>query len=140
MKSTLCLAFASPILAISLACTAPEPTAEPKPAIEAEAAPEASSTPISPEAELEQIKTRLEAVKTRLFDQEKYNCCVKPSCDWCALHEGACDCFANLQAGDAVCPGCGLGWHTGQGIVDGMDAKDVKWNITHEHPTGGHQH
>ncbi len=27
------------------------------------------------------------------------NCCVQPSCDWCALHEGACDCFTNLQAG-----------------------------------------
>ena len=140
MKTTLRLAFATPILAISLACSTPEPTAEPEPAVEAEAAPEASSTPMAPEAELEQIKTRLEAVKTRLFDEEKYNCCVEPSCDWCALHEGACDCFSNLKAGDAVCPGCGLGWHNGQGIVDGVDAKDVKWNITHEHATGGHQH
>ena len=140
MKSTRYLAFASPILAVSVACTAPEPTVEPKPAVEAEEAQEASSTPLSPEAELEQIETRLEAVKTQLFEQGKYNCCVKPSCDWCALHEGACGCFSNLQAGDAVCPGCGLGWHNGQGIVDGIDAKDVKWNITHEHPTGGHQH
>ena len=138
MKSTRYLAFASPILAISLACTAPEP----KPAVEAEEAQEASAPPLplSPEAELEQIETRLEAVKTHLFDQGKYNCCVQPSCDWCALHEGACDCFTNLQAGEAVCPGCGLGWHNGQGVVEGIDAGDVKWNITHEHPTGGHQH
>ncbi|HLE22316.1 MAG TPA: hypothetical protein VJB88_14485, partial [Vicinamibacteria bacterium] len=101
MKSTRYLAFASPILAISLACTAPEPPAEPKPDVEAEEAQEASSKPLSPEAELEQIETRLEAVKTRLFDQGKYNCCVQPPCDWCALHEGACDCFTNLQAGEA---------------------------------------
>jgi len=140
MKSTLYLAFASPILAISLACTAPEPTAEPKLSGEAEEAQEASPTLLSPEAELEQIETRLEAVKTQLFDQGKYNCCVQPSCDWCALHEGACDCFTNLQAGEAVCPGCGLGWHNGQGVVEGIDAGDVKWNITHEHATGGHQH
>jgi hypothetical protein len=142
MKSTRYLAFASPILAIFLACIAPEPTAEPKPAVEAGAAPEASAPPppLSPEAELEQIETRLEAVKTQLFEQGKYNCCVKPSCDWCALHEGACDCFTNVQAGEAVCPGCGLGWHNGQGVMEGIDAGDVKWNITHEHPAGGHQH
>jgi hypothetical protein len=139
MKTARYLVFASSILASFLACTAPGPSAEPKPSVAAESAREASSTP-SPEAELEQIKTRLEAVKTQLFDRGKYNCCVQPSCDWCALHEGACDCFTNLQAGDAVCPGCGLGWHNGQGVVEGVDAADVKWNITHEHPTGGHRH
>ena len=77
---------------------------------------------------------------TTTSDEGKYNCCVKPSCDWCALHEGSCACFTNLQAGEAVCPGCGLGWHNGQGIVEGVDAKDVKWNITHEHAAGGHAH
>ena len=140
MKTTLRSAFATPILAISVACVMPEPTADPKPAVEGEAPQEASSTPMPPEAELEQIKTRLEAVKTRLFDDGKYNCCVQPSCEWCALHEGACDCFTNLQGGEAVCPGCGLGWHNGQGIVDGVDPKDVKWNITHEHANVAHPH
>ncbi len=140
MNSTRCFAFASPILAISVACTAPEPTTQPKPLVESEEASEASSTLMSPEAELEQIKSRLEALKTHLFDQGKYNCCVQPSCDWCVLHEGACGCFTNLQAGEAVCPGCGLGWHNGQGVVEGIDADAVKWNITHEHPTGAHQH
>ena len=140
MKSTRFLAFVSPILAGAVACTAPQPAAEPKPAVEAEAAQKASSTPPSPEVELEQIKTRLEEVKARLFDQGKYNCCVKPSCDWCALHEGTCACFTNLQAGEAVCPGCGLGWHNGQGVVEGVDARNVKWTITHEHPAGGHHH
>jgi hypothetical protein len=139
MKSRLYWTLASPIL-LTLACGAPETTVETKPAAETEAAPEASSTPMSPDAELGQIKTRLEAVKTQLFDQGKYNCCVEPSCDWCALHESACDCFANLQADEAVCPGCGLGWHNGQGIVEGVDASDVKWNITHEHSAGGHPH
>ncbi|MGH9320092.1 MAG: hypothetical protein ACRD3V_09410 [Vicinamibacteria bacterium] len=129
------------LLAGSLACTNPEPPpADPAPAAETEETPEPPPTPAAPEADLAQIKTRLEAAKTELFDQEKYNCCVQPSCDWCALHEGYCDCFANLQAGETVCPGCGLGWHNGQGIVEGIDPDDVKWNITHEHAAGGHQH
>ncbi len=122
-------------LAGFLGCAAPEPPADPAPVAEPAGAPLDS-----PEIELEQIKTRLETLKTRLFDQGKYDCCVQPSCNWCALHEGSCDCFSNLQAGDAVCPGCGLGWHNGQGIVEGVDAEGVKWNITHEHAPGAHQH
>ncbi len=126
------------ILAGLLACTNPAPPPEDEaPAPEA---PQTSSTPASPDSELAEIKTRLEAAKAQLFDEGRYNCCVNPSCDWCALHEGSCNCFPNLQVGEVVCPGCGLGWHNGQGIVEGVDAKDVKWNITHEHPAGGHQH
>lgn len=121
-------------------CTVPEPSPEPEPKVEAEAASETTAAPPSPEVELEQIRTRLEAVKAALFDEGNYNCCVQPSCDWCALHEGSCSCLENLTGGDAVCPGCGLGWHNGQGIAEGIDAASVKWNITHEHPAGGHRH
>jgi hypothetical protein len=117
------------------ACASPEPPAEEEPAPPAEAAPAGTTA-----TDLEDIKRRIEEVKTRLFDEGKYNCCVKPSCVWCALHEGACDCFSNLQAGEAVCPGCGLGWHNGQGIVEGVDPSTVKWTITHEHAEGAHQH
>ena len=47
----------------------------------------------------------------------------------------------NVAAKKEVCPGCGLGWHNGNGMVDGFETKDVKWNITHEHPAeGGHAH
>jgi hypothetical protein len=119
-----------------VACRAPESN----PDVTPEPVGQSATEPTPPSAELEQIKTRLEAVKTELFERGEYNCRVQPSCDWCALHEGSCSCFSNVQAGDAVCPGCGLGWHNGQGIVDGIDPDDVKWNITHEHPAGGHQH
>jgi len=135
MKPKTSMILSGSLVAGFLACTRAEPPADPAPAVETKETP-----PPSPEGELAQIKTRLENVRTQLFDRGKYNCCVQPSCDWCALHEGSCDCFANLQADQAVCPGCGLGWHNGQGIVEGVDAKDVKWNITHEHATGGHQH
>jgi hypothetical protein len=138
MRPTSFLVLAGPSLASFLACTTIEPPADPQPAVEREETPATSSAPASPDAELVEIKSRLEAAKKQLFDAGKYNCCVQPSCDWCALHEGSCDCFANLQAGEVVCPGCGLGWHNGQGIVDGIEAREVKWNITHQHATGGH--
>jgi hypothetical protein len=135
MKNRIGIVAATFLLAGVFACSPPEPLPEPS-----AAEPEEAPPPASPDQEIAQIRSRLEAVKGQLFDEEKYNCCVKPSCDWCALHEGSCDCFPNLQAGEAVCPGCGLGWHNGQGIVEGVDAKDVKWNITHEHASGGHAH
>ncbi len=135
MNFNLSVVLAGSLLSCFLGCAAPEPAGDPAPVAEP------TEVPLdSPETELAEIKTRLQTAKARLFDEGKYNCCVQPSCDWCALHEGSCDCFANLQAEDAVCPGCGLGWHNGQGIVEGVDAKDVKWNITHEHAPGGHQH
>lgn len=139
MRILVCCALAVLGFMSAFACVSPEPAADAEATVEAEPSPATSST-LSPSDELTQIKTRLEAVKTQLFDDGEYNCCVEPSCHWCALHEGSCDCFANLQAGDAVCPGCGLGWHDGEGIVDGVAAGDVEWNITHEHPAGGHEH
>lgn len=136
MKSLECFALSSLCLATALGCTATESAPGPG-SVEQTTAPEASP---SPEEELEQIHARLEAVKARLFDEGAYNCCVEPSCDWCALHEGSCDCFTNLQAGGEVCPGCGLGWHNGQGIAEGVDPDDVQWNITHEHSSDAHEH
>jgi len=134
----LALALTVFVLASFFACTPPEKAADPQPLVEPETSGSAMSA--EPEAELEQIKTRLEEVKSQLFSKGEYNCCIEPSCDWCALHEGSCSCHNNLEAGEAVCPGCGLGWHNGQGAIDGVDPDDVKWNITHEHPTAGHQH
>lgn len=132
-------AVTSVLLASSLACTAFAPSAEDAPA-ELQAGPETRTEPMAPETELEDIKTRLEAVKATLSESGSYNCCVQPSCNWCALHEGSCACFTNLLEGEPICPGCGLGWHNGQGIVDGVNADDVEWQITHEHSAGGHQH
>lgn len=95
---------------------------------------------VSPEANLEQIRDDLKTVKAQLAKEGKYNCCVQPACDWCALHEGECPCHENLKAGKSVCPGCGLGWHDGNGVVPGVEADEVQWDITHEHAAGGHSH
>lgn len=101
---------------------------------------EGSTQEPSPEARLEAIHGDLADVIAALNEDGDYNCCVQPACTWCALHEGNCTCFSNLQEGAEVCPGCGLGWHNGEGAVDGIESGDVKWNITHEHGDGGHGH
>ncbi|MBI4552760.1 MAG: hypothetical protein HY710_10905 [Candidatus Latescibacteria bacterium] len=87
----------------------------------------------SPAERLPKIRTDIQDVKLALAKDGKYMCCVDPPCDWCLLHEGDCECRDNLEAGKEVCPGCGLGWHNGQGAVKGVDARKVKWAITHEH-------
>ncbi|MGH9463766.1 MAG: hypothetical protein ACRD1X_21395 [Vicinamibacteria bacterium] len=132
--SYLALALTGFALASSFACATPEQGAPSRGLVEQETGGSAD-----PEAELDEIQTRLEAVKAQLFDRGQYNCCIQPPCDWCALHEGSCACLSNLLGGDAVCPDCGLGWHNGQGIAEGIDPASVKWNITHEHPAAGHQ-
>ncbi|MFQ5675791.1 MAG: hypothetical protein ACE5G1_07850, partial [bacterium] len=63
--------------------------------------------------------------------------CIQPACNWCLLNEGDCDCHENLKAGEEVCPGCGLGWHNGRGVVKGVKASQVKWGITHQHGDEG---
>ena len=126
------------IAAASLvACQSAEPPASEPTEPNAPAPP---AVELSTAQRLDELKSTLEAVKAELNEQGEYNCCVQPSCDWCALHEGNCECFNNIQEGEAVCPGCGLGWHNGQGAVDGVESSSVQWNITHAHPAGGHEH
>lgn len=95
---------------------------------------------LTPEARLQNVKADLKAVKADLTKDGKYDCCVHPTCDWCALKEGKCTCHDNITVGKAVCPDCGLGWHNGEGSVSGVKASRVKWDITHEHPGGGDKH
>jgi hypothetical protein len=96
---------------------------------------------LSTEERLANVQSDLKMVKADLTNNGKYNCCVQPACDWCLLHEGNCACYDNLKAKKEVCPGCGLGWHNGKGVVQGVKASQVKWNITHEHPAEGtHRH
>ncbi len=95
-----------------------------------EPTPEPQQTAV---ATLEQVKGELEKVKMAVANEGDYLCCVEPACDWCLLKEGECTCRINLEEGEEVCAGCGLGWHNGNGIIDGVKAGDVKWNISHSH-------
>ena len=105
------------------------------------AEPEPIPVVASPAERIEQVKTDLEDIKLAVADEGTYLCCVEPACDWCLLHEGECKCRKNLVAKKEVCPGCGLGWHNGQGTVGGVKASQVKWDIAHSHEESvGHKH
>lgn len=95
---------------------------------------------LGPEARLQSIKAELKAVKAELTKEGKYDCCIHPTCDWCALKYGKCICHGNITVGQAVCPDCGLGWHNDQGSVAGVKASRVKWDIKHEHSGSGNKH
>ena len=80
---------------------------------------------LSPAEQIEKISAALDDVKSELANAGKYSCCTFPTCNWSALHEGECSCYASEEAKKEVCPGCGLGWHNGNGMVDSFTAKDV---------------
>ena len=91
---------------------------------------------LAPKAILANIKADLASLKATLANEGEYNCCIQPTCNWCALNEGDCECYDNLKDGRKVCPGCGLGWHNGKGVAEGFQANEIKWDIAHEH----HEH
>ncbi len=64
--------------------------------------------------------------KTQAIAEGNYSCCLRHSCDYCALNMGQCPCRPNLQRGMAVCNECKGGWHAGDGAIAGIDADDVK--------------
>ena len=98
--------------------------------------PPQKETKLTAEERLEGIKGDLKLVKAELANEGEYNCCIQPTCNWCALNEGDCECYDNLKDGGKVCPGCGLGWHNGKGVAEGFQANEIKWDIAHEH----HEH
>ncbi len=72
------------------------------------------------------IHKQLEKVKTDLAKEGKYSCCIKPSCDFCAMTMVMCPCGMNLSKDKPVCPECLAGWKAGQGSNKNMDAQKVK--------------
>jgi len=56
----------------------------------------------------------------------KYACCLKTSCNDCALHMGECPCGMNAAKDMAVCNECKGGWHAGNGSIPGKTAEQIK--------------
>ena len=56
----------------------------------------------------------------------KYACCLKHSCDSCALKMGQCPCGMNAANDKAVCNECKGGWHAGDGAIPGKTADQIK--------------
>ncbi len=56
----------------------------------------------------------------------KYACCLKHSCDSCALKMGQCPCGMNAASDKPVCNECKGGWHAGDGAIPGKTADQIK--------------
>ena len=75
--------------------------------------------------ELAGIRDDLTTVKGKLTEQGKYNCCIAPTCDFCALAVGKCPCGTNVAKGKPVCGTCAGGWAAGHGQVPDVDPAKV---------------
>jgi hypothetical protein len=81
--------------------------------------------PLAARADLAAARKALDGAKTKLAQDGKYACCVKPSCDLCARATGSCACASHLLAGKGVCGECQGGWLAGRGQMKGVDPKKV---------------
>lgn len=82
--------------------------------------------PSKAEGEIKNIHKSLEKVKVDLAKEMKYGCCIKPSCDFCALAVAMCPCGMNAAKSMPVCPECKAGWVSGQGQIPNLKAEDIK--------------
>lgn len=64
--------------------------------------------------------------KKKAISAGKYACCLKTSCDSCALKMGECPCGMNAAKDMLVCNECKGGWHAGDGAVPGKTADQIK--------------
>ena len=80
--------------------------------------------PMSPE--MDQVRAQLKTAKMKLAQDGHYSCCLKTSCDFCAVSMNMCPCGMNVKEGKPVCGECADGWSVGQGAVSGVDPQKVK--------------
>lgn len=80
----------------------------------------------SPNKALDDVRSRLKETKRALAREGKYECCISPSCDFCAIAVGNCPCSNNLSNDDPVCHECKGGWEVGYGVLDGVNPEEVK--------------
>lgn len=64
--------------------------------------------------------------KQKAMAAGKYNCCLKNSCNWCAVHMGQCTCYHNAANNMPVCNECKGGWYAGNGRVPGKTADQIE--------------
>ncbi len=61
-----------------------------------------------------------------LMEDGVADCCINPGCAFCVLAADGCPCAGNLAKGGPVCPECWGGWQSGQGMLPGVKAEEVK--------------
>ncbi|GEM_PF-1708929 len=78
--------------------------------------------------QLIQIREDLEAYKAKLRKEEKYFCCIKNDCNWCAIHMGHCPCgdLVMEKGVEKSCPDCAAAWNKKQGKIPGVDPDAIQ--------------
>ena len=64
--------------------------------------------------------------KAAAMKSGKYNCCLKNSCDYCALKMGECPCGMNAANDMPVCNECKGAWYAGDGAIPGKTPEQIK--------------
>jgi hypothetical protein len=78
-------------------------------------------------AESKKLEKHVNAVKAKgKASKEGYACCIRPSCEWCAVHMGHCTCHHGVDTGMGNCRECHGGWEAGQGEVKGKTKEDIR--------------
>jgi hypothetical protein len=75
---------------------------------------------------LKDARSKMDAAKSRLAKDGKYNCCLKSSCDMCANTAGKCECAQHVAAGHGACGECLEGWQAGLGRLKNIDPQSVR--------------
>ena len=82
-------------------------------------------------AKAQKMQAMRELIKKKfeLMKEGRYHCCIDGACNHCVA-EGGCTCGDDIKNGRPICEECYMGWLNGDGMVEGIDIKNIK----HEGP------
>lgn len=89
---------------------------------------------------LDFVRAELASIKEELAEEGNYKCCIRPTCNYCALGHGSCPCATDLQEGRGVCGECYGGWRMGQGTLERVNPEEVGLAASHAHEEEGEAH
>ena len=75
---------------------------------------------------LKRADMTVQAEKKKAMKAGNYGCCLKHSCDVCALKMGSCPCGKMAAMDKPVCNECKGGWAAGDGAISDKTAEDIK--------------
>ncbi len=92
------------------------------------------------DAQLAEARGEVQAVKRRLREEGKYDCCVMPACNQCLLQSGECHCRRAVEEEQGPCCGeCTEAWLEGRGMVEGVDPWELLERKKKQQQEGGEQ-
>ncbi len=72
------------------------------------------------------VQKAVMSIKMKAEKAGRYNCCLKHSCNSCAMMMGMCPCGKMASMNKPVCNECKGGWYAGDGDVPGKTANEIK--------------